>query len=42
MLLKIKHLMLGIWSKITDYSTKNNEIENNITTDHIHAKYIAT
>ena len=34
--------MLVIQSKKTDYNTKISEIENKITTDHDHDKYITT
>ena len=34
--------MLVIQSKKTDYNTKISEIENNVTTDHDHDKYITT
>ena len=34
--------MLQLLSKKTDYDTKISEIENKITTDHDHDKYITT
>ena len=40
--LKIKYLMLVIQSNNSDYNTKTSQIENKITTDHDHRKYITT
>ena len=43
LLLKIKYLVLVIYSKKIDYNTKNNKIEKKKKiTDHNHDKYIAT
>ena len=42
LLLKMKYLMLVILSKKTDYNTKISGIENKITTDQDHDKYITT
>ena len=36
----MKYLMLVIQSKKTDHNTKISEIENKITVDHYHGKYI--
>ena len=42
LLLKMKYLMLVIHSKKTYYNTKIGDIENKITTDHDHDKYITS
>ena len=40
--MKIKYLILVFFFKRADYNTKISEIENKITTNHDHDKYITT